>query len=275
MEKKLDKIKAIFLDIDGTLTTSNKIITDYTKNVLKKLKENGIYAILCSGRANSYVCDLSKRINASEYVISNNGAYVYNYKDDKEIFLSYMDLKKIEKIWCYCEKEGIEILMNLKDKRYANDKAFSRFAREAIKINSFSEIKNEKIPQIVLEAKKEEQSIDIKKIIEEEKSIKIANYGKSKRLEDEQKRIEYFFDVNNEGVDKGIAIEKLISFLKIQKDETICFGDSINDYSMFQKCGTSVAMANAKKELKDIADYITLTNDEDGVAKFIEEKILK
>ncbi len=274
MDYRFNKIKAIFLDIDGTITTTDKQITGYTKEIIGKLKQKDIYAVLCSGRTNSYVYNLSKKINASKYEISSNGAYVYNYEDDKDIFISVMDLKKIEKLWRYCEKEEAEILINCKNKRYANSTAFRRFSREAVKIRNLTVLKNEKITQIVIETKTEEKSNEIKKLIEQEEGIRIANYGKVRRMEDKQKRIEYFFDINNEGINKGIGIEQLISFLGIKKEETICFGDSVNDYNMFEKCGIGVAMGNARQELKDMSDYVALSNDEDGVAKFIEKYIL-
>ena len=78
--KKIENIKVIFVDIDGTLTNDNKQISEFTKQIIKKVTENGIYVVLCSGRANAYVCKYSKMSEASNYVISSNGAQIYDYE---------------------------------------------------------------------------------------------------------------------------------------------------------------------------------------------------
>ena len=83
----------------------------------------------------------------------------------------------------------------------------------------------------------------------------------------------YFFDIVNGYVCKGNAINSLLKILNIKKENSICFGDSINDISMFNNVGISVAMGNSIDELKNIADYVTDTNDNDGISKFCNEYI--
>ena len=267
MNQKLDNIKMIFLDIDGTLYNSKKKITEYTKSILKKLKEKGIHAVLCSGRTNISACNLSKEINASKYIIVDNGAFVYDYEENRVIFESILDFKIIKYFWDYCEKENIQILFNCKDRRYLNKIAADEEDAEKKEVKDIEEMKNIKVFQLVLDTRFETVN-EIKTLLENENTIWAANYGKTTNGN------AYFFDINNKGIDKGIGIKNLIENLGIKKEETICFGDGVNDYSMFKQCGVSVAMGNAKEELKKTADYTTLTNDEDGVAKFIEKYIL-
>jgi len=80
--------------------------------------------------------------------------------------------------------------------------------------------------------------------------------------------------ITNKFVDKGKALETLIRYFDIEKEQTISFGDNINDIPMLIASGTGVAMGNAVSHVKDIADYITLSNDEDGVAEYIESYLL-
>ena len=81
-------------------------------------------------------------------------------------------------------------------------------------------------------------------------------------------------EVNAEGVDKGKALIWLGKHLGIGKEEIMAFGDSSNDLKMMKGVGIGVAMANAREDVKEAADYITASNDEDGVAHFIEECVL-
>lgn len=264
---ELNKLKAVFIDIDGTIYNSNAQVTEYTKNVIYKLKEKGIYSILCSGRTNISVCNVSKEAKASKYVIGANGAIVYDYEDNIEIYSSVIEKRDVEKVWNFCEKEHFGLILEAKYKRYSNSYVYKGSTKEHIKIKNIEEIDNDKIFQMVI------VNVDIKKrnIVEDmivnEERVKIANYGfEGNKL--------YFFDINNKNIDKGIGIYNILKYLSIEKENTICFGDGLNDYAMFRECGLSIAMGNAQQELKDMANYITSTNDEDGVAKFIEKYIL-
>ena len=84
--KKLKNIKIIFVDIDGTLTNSKRCLEETNKKAIKRITDKNIFVVLCSGRTNQYVCDFSKQASASNYAISCNGAFVYDYKKKKKIF---------------------------------------------------------------------------------------------------------------------------------------------------------------------------------------------
>lgn len=267
MNPKLDKIKMIFLDIDGTLYNSEKQVTEYTKNTLNRVKNKGIYVVLCSGRTNKDVCEISIDVDASRYVISSNGAFVYNYVDDVDIFESVMEKEILEKMWTLCEKEKKwELIIESKEQVYINELMFRRRPEGFIKIDKIDDIANKKIFQMVINIEESGKYNKVKEILEKERKIWTPNYGVGVKCS--------FFDINNKNIDKGIGIQHLIKNLGIEKEETIGFGDGINDLAMFRECGIGVAMGNAEQVLKNMADYITLKNDEDGVAKFIEKYIL-
>lgn len=83
MNKKLNNIKLIILDIDKTITDSNNKISEYTKKILQTAISKGIYVVLCSGRTNSYVMEKSKTLEITPIVISSNGSLIYDYKEKK------------------------------------------------------------------------------------------------------------------------------------------------------------------------------------------------
>lgn len=267
MNQKMNNIKMIFLDIDGTLYNTEKQVTEYTKNVLNRVKDKGIYVVLCSGRSNRDVCEISKDVNASKYVISSNGAFVYNYVDDVDIFESVMEKESLEKMWTLCEKEKKrELIIESKEQVYINELIFRRRPERFIKIDKIDDISNKKIFQMVLNIEESGKYDKVKEILEKERTIWTPNYGVGVKCS--------FFDINNKNIDKGIGIQHLIKNLGIKKEETIGFGDGVNDLAMFRECGVGVAMGNAEEKLKEMSDYITLTNNEDGIAKFIEKYIL-
>ena len=267
MNQKLDNIKMIFIDIDGTLYNTEKQVTEYTKNILNIVKDKGIYVVLCSGRSNKDVCEISKDVNASKYVISSNGALVYNYVDDLDIFESVMEKESLEKMWTLCENEKKwELIIESKEQVYINELMFRRRPERFIKIDKIDDISNKNIFQMVLNIEESGKDDKVKEILEKEEKIWASNYGVGVTCA--------FFDINNKNIDKGIGIKHLIENLGIKKEETIGFGDGVNDLAMFRECGIGVAMGNAEEKLKDMADYITQTNDEHGVAEFIEKYIL-
>ncbi len=169
-------------------------------------------------------------------------------------------------MWTLCERENLELIIEAKYQEYINEMIFRVESDKYIKIDKIDDIENKKIYQIVINIERDSKYNNIKEIILNQEKIWSPNYGKGIKT--------FFLDINNKDIDKGIGIQHLIKNLGIKKEETIGFGDGINDYAMFRECGTGVAMGNAKEELKNTADYITFTNDEDGVAKFIEEYIL-
>lgn len=267
--EKLNNIKIAFIDIDGTLTNSKKEITNTTVEAVKKLTSKGIYVVLCSGRTNSYVCEFSKTANASNYVITCNGAEIYDYKKKKNIYSNKLSLKDVTALWNYCKERNIECNINTEYKRYTNKEN----NQGKVLINNIKEIENIDVFQVVAGHQSLEVMDEMKEYITLSPTLKIANASSIylKRLLEGNG---YFFDITNKDVSKGAAIEKVLKHLNISKENSIGFGDHINDYDLFNAVGFKVAMGNANEKLKEKADYVTLTNDENGVADFINKFLL-
>ena len=269
MNKK--DIKCIFLDIDGTVDNSDRITTDYTKNVLSKLKGKNIISVICSGRTVSYAVDKSLDASCSNYVIADNGSIVYDYDKKKVIYEDIFSKELLRKVNDICIEHKVECLFNNIENAYrCNDYNYHKFKR-GIDIKSIDMITSN-VTQIIISSISLEDMIIVRDKILELGNIQVSNTNMNKELVGTRT---YYCDLNIKGNSKGNAVKKLIDYLNIDIKNTMCFGDSINDLSMFEVCNYKIAMKNASKELKSIATNITeYDNDHDGVARYIEDKIM-
>ena len=272
--ENLKDIKAVFLDVDGTLTHSEKQITEATKISIKAIKAKGIYVILCSGRSDRDVCKYSQDVCASDYTISSNGAQIYNYKINENFYKNCIKYNHIKAVWEYCNKHNLELVFNLENNQTGNNIFCSSMYKNRTIIKDIEELKKIDIFQVIINSNSYYDMRECEEYIASNEILKIANYSREYIKKDTNSKEPYYLFINNKFVDKGRAISEFLREMNLKKEETICFGDRINDITMFKACGNTVAMKNADKELKKIADYITLSNEEDGVADFIKKYIL-
>ncbi len=247
----MDNIKIAFFDIDGTLTNSNKIITDKTKESLKYLHNKGVKLVLASGRFDDFALEYNKDLNVFDYLICNNGAEIIDINNNKLIYFDNLTTK-------------LDLIINnINTKNIIFNGLHKEYTLE-------DNYKENNIYQVVAITKTKEE---VNNIIEftKKNDLKVTYISSAYYKDIDTGR--YTTNINLENTSKGHAIKILLSILNISKDDSICFGDNDNDISMFNECGIKVAMDNGMKELKDMADYITLNNNEDGVAHFINEYI--
>lgn len=262
---RLKDIKIVFLDIDGTLTTSKKRITLKTKRSIKRIVDKGIYVVLTSGRNCPSAVRSSRKALASPIVICSNGSEIYNYKDGKLLYGSIISYNELEKIYNFCNDNEIKVIFNTIDDAYANKYMIGQSKIKYKYITDSKELKEIKVIQITFQIDKKSDIEQCEKFV---KYLKLKiNYTPKGFIED----IFYSIDVNNSEVSKGEAVKNLLKILNIKKSQSLCIGDFINDKSMFGECGTKVAMQNSVKELKEISDYVTLSNDKNGVAEFLNK----
>lgn len=264
----IEDTKIIFIDIDGTLTNSEKEVTEKTEEVIEKITNKGILVVLCSGRPNAYTINKSKTANASHIVISNSGNLVYDYKNNEVIYINEIKKEHLRHIYNYCETNKIACVFNGIFKGYQN--VYSK--KDRIIVSSIDEI-DEPICQLCITANALEDALIFKEYISKSPIFSTA-YISSNVLNKKDNDDEYDFDVMYKNSGKGEGIKKLLEYLNIPVSETMCFGDYINDYSMFKECDITIAMGNSTQKLKELADFTTLTNDNDGVAVFLEDNLL-
>ena len=265
--------KAVFIDIDGTLKNDLGEITDKTKETIKKVVKTGIKVIICSGRPVKSTVEISKMCSASEYVITSNGAYGYNYKENKCIFKNQMEKEACIKLYYLSKENDTGFVMNTEKGRYITKKTDKE---SDIMLNEPIESFLEKIDvmQCLIQDRSFEKIRDLKPEVEKIKNVGIKNQSKALTNPKEKPRKVTYFDVADEKTSKGYGVENMCKELNIDLKDAISIGDDYNDVTMFEKTGLSVAMGNANDEVKSKAKYVTLTNNENGVA-FVLENLIK
>ena len=265
----LDQIKVIFIDLDGTLLNNKNEITKYSREIIQNAVQKGIYIILCSGRASKDIISKSKFVNAYPIIISDNGALVYDYETKTNIYQSKIKLKELIEIWNFTKENNINIVYNSQLKRLKSKNS----NKEGTIIYTAKEIEDN-VTQIVVDTNNYDGIKKLKKLIET-KYINLETKNFWEFTVANSNEVYFEMDITNKFNSKGNAINKVLGYLNIKKENSACFGDQINDFSMFESCGIKISMSNANYQLKQKADFITeYSNNEDGVAKFIEKYIL-
>jgi len=257
-------IKAVILDLDGTLLNNNHEISNENKRVLKELVKKGIKVYLCSGRPYTSMLKYHDELELTTPIISFNGAKVLN-PDGTLYHEESIEGDILKKLIEISRRENIH--MNLyqgKDWLVENSK------REEAKGYS------EKTGLIPIEK-------DFKKLenLKSDKALYISSYERLQELQEEIRGsypndLDTIFSTRNyleilkKGVNKGSTMKIVLEKEGISLEESISFGDGLNDKELLMVAGIGVAMENSFDGLKEVADEITVTNEEDGVAKVLK-----
>ena len=263
-------IKAIFIDIDGTLRDSNRNLSSRTINAVKKVTDKGILVILCSGRPRKYTEQISRECFASKYIITSSGGMIYDYEENKVLYVNEMNKEALIKLYEIVNPEDVRYIMNVGEGRVVNK---VKHADQEIQLDEDIKdfVYNNPVVQCTIADSDFNKIKNLIPKIDKVENVEIKNRHKS-LLDDKFKDDKTVFcDIANINSNKGNAIKKLLEILNISKEDTIAIGDDNNDLSMFEQVGYRVAVDNAIDIVKEKADEITLSNDEDGVAVFLEK----
>ena len=240
----MNKYEIVFVDIDDTLNKSNETVSNYTKNIMQKLKEKGIKVVVNTGRSAHYAIEKSKEAHLSDYIISSNGAEVYNYKQKKIIYSKPIKIKDIKGIYKYCSDID-EVL------------------------------KNNKINQMVILSSNYDRMLVLPSLFKEKfPSLKVIHSSIGLIEEKREKNKEYYHDFVIENTAKSTGIVELLDYLNIDSQNAIAIGNGYDDLCMTDVVGTSIAVANANNLLKESSTYLTDSAENDGVAKILEKLCL-
>lgn len=272
----MEKYEIVFVDIDDTLNPSNGQVSEYTKEVIKKVKEKGIKVVVNTGRSAKYAIEKSIEGGLSEYIISSNGAEVYNYHERKEIFSKPINPEDIRAIYDYCITHNMTIILNSLEKRFINIKDYKYNSEPAIYFENIEEILNEyKINQLVVLSSNFDRMLVLPNLFKEKfPALKVVHSSIGLIEEKREKNKEYYHDLVLENTAKSTGIVELLEYLNIDSENAIAIGNGYDDICMCDVVGTSVAVENANHILKESATYITDTAANDGVAKILEKLCL-
>ncbi len=285
--------KLITIDIDGTLLNSYGEVTDRNKQAIQKALDKNIDVVLTSGRMPKAILPIASEINSNKYLISGNGAAIYDIKNDKIIYNNYMTKKKVLEIIDICEKNSMfyniytnnSILtktLNYNILYYHNENKKNPEDKR-IKINVINDLReyvknyegndflkfticdnDRMVFKSIINKLKTIRDIDVLEV--SHMSKKIIKHGT------EDFEISYFYtEISNKNVNKWSAIEELMKILNITKEEVLAIGDNINDKEMIENAGVGVVTGNSSPVMRQIADEVVASNNESGVAQAIEK----
>lgn len=287
--------KLVAIDLDGTMLNKYGIITENTKNVIKKVQEKGVEVIIASGRPINSVKNFSKEINSQKYFISGNGAITYDIKNDKILYENILNKNKVLQVIKICEENSIYynvytengiIAKNLNyNTLYYYKENINKSEENKTHINiveniyDYIENRNEKILKIMICDGSKPIFNSIMKKIREITDIEILDVSHMSRKiikqGTEEIALEYFYtEISAKDVDKWNALEKLIELMNITKEEVVTIGDNANDIKMLKNAGLGVAMGESAPYVKECANEVTTSNDNDGVAVILEKIFL-
>ncbi|MFC2584176.1 MAG: Cof-type HAD-IIB family hydrolase [Lachnoanaerobaculum saburreum] len=269
-EKKIKVRDAVLaLDLDGTLTDSKKRISERTKESIDKFITAGGTVALASGRPTFGVMPVAKILELDKkggYILSYNGGCFLDCKNNKQLFMKELTHEYLPILEKQAKEFGINLMTYNGDKAYALDIDEQYYMIE-ININHFIRVKaNPLTPKITFPIIKCLMTADGDYLAKVEKEMKKYWEGKLNIVRSEP----YFLEVTEVGIDKASTITNMVKKLGKSVDNLICCGDGFNDLSMIRAAGIGVAMANAQERVRAAADYITKSNDEDGIADVVE-----
>lgn len=261
----------LVLDLDGTLTNSRKELTEPTRKALIEIQEAGKIVVLASGRPVNGVQPLAEKLELGRfgsYILSFNGAritqcstgnLIYNKTLPQNVIRSVYQMVKGYKDIDLVTYQGDYIISGIKPNAYTELEKFIN-KMEIKPVDDFPEYVDFPVNKLLIPG----EPAVLEELMEKLKETfhSLLNIYRSEP---------FFLEIMPQKIDKAYTLQKLLSSIGLSSDQMICCGDGYNDLTMIEAAGLGVAMENAQPLLKERADYITKSNDEDGVLYVIDQ----
>ena len=263
--------KMLVLDMDDTLLTDDHKISALNKEMILKAQKQGIHVVLASGRPTSAMTVFAKELEMdlnNSYMISFNGGIISSVKDDEVLFKQTLSKEQIHELYNFSIKSKTDIIT------YINNEIVSESDSEYIEIEkNITGLTHNKVTSF-LEAVTTDA---VKCILLEEpsylKKVEVELKAAMPHLSITMSK-PFFLEVAQHGIDKAASLKLLAKKLNIQQSEIIAVGNAGNDLTMIQYAGLGVWVDNVTPELRDKADVIVASNNNNGVAEVIQKFIL-
>lgn len=267
-------IKLIAIDLDGTLLTSEKTISQETKKAIREADEAGIHVVLCTGRPimgiQGFLEELGL-ISENHYCVTFNGGLVQVTGTQEILARKVHTLEDVKCIYDTCYQVGLPVnaidLEKVYEPTYPKDNPsyypviIKNLQFEKREFNTFKEthvfnkaltccaedVLNERVAKLPTDFKEKYTLLRSRPVL---------------------------IEILPKGVDKAFGLGRLCEYLNVKPEEVMTLGDEENDLAMISFAGKGVAMGNATQEVKEMANAVTDTNDDDGVAKAIYRYVL-
>ena len=266
MEKtKQIPYRAIALDLDGTLTNHEKVVTPKTREALLKAAANGAVIILASGRPTYGIEPVAECLELNQrggYILSYNGGNIVNAKTGEKLFSQFLPDEVIPELYAYAEENG-HALLGYAGNEIITEMPDDQYVKEESRINKMNIRKVENLFEAMEpHPTKLLMTGDPTLMLKAEKEL-VEKLGDRMDI---FRSAPFFLELVPKGIDKAKSLTRLLTKINLTPADLIAFGDGYNDLSMLKLAGMGVAMENAAPEVRAEADYVTLSNEEDGVA---------
>ena len=265
--------KILVLDIDGTLTNSKKEITENTKNGLKNIMERGHVVMLASGRPTPGMKKYAEELELEKYggyLLSFNGGKIIKCKTGEIVFQKTLPAHILSTLYKFATDNDCGLVTYLGDTVILGTRSDEYIELEAgingmpiRPVDNMVEFVDFDMNKCLMTA-----SVDRAPALEKKLQELIGDVASVYRSEP------FFIEIMPKGVDKAASLDRMLCTVGLKRENAICCGDGFNDMTMIQYAGVGVAMENAQEKVKEVADYITKSNDEDGIVTVIDKFIL-
>lgn len=273
--KNAMSIKLIAIDMDGTLLLPDHTISPAVKEAIAAARERGVNVVLTTGRPYAGVENYLRELHMNQpgdYCITYNGALVQKAADGSAVAqtpLSYDDYRYLEQL---SREVGSHFHALDRTTLYTANRDISRYTVHESFVAT--------IPLVFCEAEKMDPNMTFLKVmmIDEPDILDKAITRIPQEVKEKYtvlKSAPYFLEILDKRVTKGTGVKSLAEALNIKPEEVMAIGDQENDIAMLEYAGVGVAMENAIGSVKEVANFVTKTNLDDGVAYAIEKFVLR
>jgi len=261
--------KLIAIDVDDTLLNDEIKVTDATKGALAAAMAQGVTVTLATGRMFASAQKIARQIELNVPIITYQGSLVKNLIDEQVLYERSVPVDAARKLFAFCEERGLHLQLYVNDVLYVkedNEKArgYSRLSNIPFTVEpDFEKLLGSRLTKMLV--------IDDPALLDRVAEELQPLVGDTVHIT--KSKPHYLEFLHKEGT-KGHALAFMAEHVGCTLDQVIAIGDAQNDREMLEVAGLGVAMGNAVPALKEIADYVTLSNNEDGVRHVIEKFVL-
>lgn len=272
-------IKLIALDLDGTTLTDDKHISPATKQALEEAAEKGVNVVVATGRTFSAVPDDVFTVKGIRYVMTSNGAAITDLHSGEVIYENCIAPEAVEDIVKLLSEYDFMVETFVDGKAYIGRKFYDGVKDNEISYRQMEYVLTTRTPvddlmEFLLENKEHIENVNVNFEFQEDRAMMRE---KMKQVPNTTltNAFDYNLEMGGATTSKAGALLHLEKLLGVKPEEMMAVGDSPNDIAMIELAGLAVAMGNAKDEVKAIANYVTDTNKNDGVAKAVRKFVLE
>ena len=265
--------RVLVLDLDGTLTNSKKEVTPRTLEALLEVQKRGVKIVLASGRPTYGVAPVADELGLDKYggyILSYNGGEIVNWQTKEILYENILDPVLIPYLY-WCAKKNNFAIVTYHNEFVLTESPEDEYVLKEALLNGMKIKPVEHfLSAITFPITKCLIVGEPSRLIVLEKEMFDQLKGRMGVYRSEP----YFLELVPKGIDKAASLQILLHEIGSSADEMIACGDGFNDISMIKLAGLGVAMANAQLEVQENADFITVSNDEDGIAQVVEKFLL-